>query len=75
MICVFSSWRLLDKMRIKKSVDNWEVSSKASSEMVQLKSLVLIMYLEITIIISITVAELSVKLWLFVISSIIVSKS
>lgn len=30
--------------------------------MVQLKSLVLIMYLEITIIISITVAELTVKL-------------
>lgn len=43
--------------------------------MVQLKSLVLIMYLEITIIISITVAELPVKLWLLVISSIIVSNS
>lgn len=62
MTCVFSSWRLLDKMRMKKSVGNWEVSSQASSEMVQWKSLAVIMYLEITIIISITVAELTVKL-------------
>lgn len=61
MTCVFSSWRLLDKMRIKKSVGKGEVSSQASSEIVQLKSLVVIMYLEITIIIPIAVAELAVK--------------